>query len=132
MGDRQPASQCQFNTREPMRMPNIVFSEMSGNDVPLGNGQQAQKYFMTHKRLDRSSFQNQLLCNNSDSLEFTLYKTALQGVSLMIQTFRYDGEGHMYQFELKNPSLEMAPSQVISQNSFLQVAGNITEVRVGN
>lgn len=36
----------------------------------------------------------------------------------MIQTFRDDGDGQMYQFEIKNSGAETAESQVISQNYF--------------
>ena len=39
-----------------------------------------------------------------------------QSVSeMMIQSFRYDGEGQMYRFEIRNPGLEMVKSQVIAK-----------------
>ena len=31
-----------------MRLPNVVFGETSGNDIPVDYGLQARKYLMTH------------------------------------------------------------------------------------
>ena len=47
-GRRRPAPQSQFNSREPLRMPNTVFGETLGNDIPQDHGLQAQKYLLTH------------------------------------------------------------------------------------
>ncbi|KAJ4444582.1 hypothetical protein ANN_06378 [Periplaneta americana] len=47
-----------------------------------------------------------------------------QGVSrLVLQTFRDDGEGHMYQFEIRNHGPEMTESKVISKNSLKRTEG---------
>ena len=51
MGNRQPAPQCQFNSREPLRMSNVVLGETSGNYIPLHHGLQAWKYLMTNNPL---------------------------------------------------------------------------------
>ena len=46
----------------------------------------------------------------------------IQGVSeVVLQTFRDDGEGHMYQFEIRNPGPEMTESKVISKNSCVEM-----------
>ena len=52
-------------------------------------------------------------------LYFTIVICFIKGVFVMtIETFRYDGEEHMYQFEIRYPSSETAESQFINQNCF--------------
>ncbi|KAJ4443974.1 hypothetical protein ANN_05763 [Periplaneta americana] len=40
---------------------------------------------------------------------------------VVLQTFRDDGEGHMYQFEIRNHGPEMTESKVISKNSCVEM-----------
>ncbi|KAJ4437751.1 hypothetical protein ANN_13689 [Periplaneta americana] len=40
---------------------------------------------------------------------------------VVLQTFRDDGERHMYQFEIRNPGPEMTESKVISKNSCVEM-----------
>ncbi|KAJ4427220.1 hypothetical protein ANN_24837 [Periplaneta americana] len=51
-------------------------------------------------------------------LEFLPWLLFIQGVSeVVLQTFRDDGEWHMYQLEIRNHGREMTESKVISKNS---------------
>ncbi|KAJ4446645.1 hypothetical protein ANN_13342 [Periplaneta americana] len=46
------------------------------------------------------------------------HPTRMEGDSeVVLQTFRDDGEGHIYQFEIRNHGPEMTESKVIRKNS---------------
>ena len=51
---------------------------------------------------------------------------------IILQICRYDVKAKMYQFEIRNPSPETVPSQVISQRSFSKVARDITVASTDN
>ncbi|KAJ4438882.1 hypothetical protein ANN_14835 [Periplaneta americana] len=53
-------------------------------------------------------------------LKFLLLDKCVSG--LVLRTLKDDGEGHMYQFEIRNPGPEMTESKVISKNSFATMA----------
>ena len=44
-------------------MPNVVFSEMSGNDIPLDHDLQTRKYLMTHNfETTHENLKNHIVC----------------------------------------------------------------------